>query len=83
MSENIFTPNEQTEIEALAQRRGFATLRAYMRSLIEQDADQHGELVALDEPSVDEIREGIKQGLREALRGEYVSLETLWSDDDE
>ena len=83
MSKNIFTPSEQNEIEALAQRRGFATLRAYMRSLIEQDAERHGEQVALDDPSADEIRDGIKQGLREALRGEYVSLETLWSDDDE
>lgn len=83
MSENIFTPSEQNEIEALAQRRGFTTLRAYMRSLIEQDAEQHGEQVTLDDPSADEIRDGIKQGLREAMRGEYVSLETLWSDDDE
>lgn len=83
MSDNIFTSREQDEIEAIARRRGFETLRDYMRSLIEQDAAQHGETVTLDEPSLDEIKAGIKQGLREAMRGEYISLETLWADDDE
>ncbi len=84
MSEKIFNANERSLIEALAQRRGFKTVRDYMRALVEQDAEQHGEVVSLgDAPSPDEIRAGIKQSLREALRGEYVSLETLWADDEE
>lgn len=84
MADKIFTTSEQDQIEALARRRGFKTVRDYMRALIEQDAAQHGESLPLeDERSAEEIGEGIKQGLREALRGEYVSLETLWSDDDE
>jgi hypothetical protein len=84
MSDKIFTSSEQRRLESLAQRRGFKTLRDYMRALLEQDAEQHGEVMPLDdEPSAEEIREGIKQGLREAARGEYVSLETLWADDDE
>ncbi|MFN8560360.1 MAG: hypothetical protein U0703_01700 [Anaerolineae bacterium] len=84
MADKIFTASEQNQIEVLARRRGFKTVRDYMRALIEQDAAQHGEALPLeDDHSAEEIGEGIKQGLREALRGEYVSLETLWSDDDE
>lgn len=84
MAEKIFTVNERRRIEALAQRRGFKTLRDYMRSLIEQDAETHGEAMPLeDDASAEALREGVKQGLREALHGDYVSLETLWSDDDE
>jgi hypothetical protein len=84
MSEKIFSSSERRLVEALAQRRGFKTLRDYMRSLIEQDAAQHGEAMPLDdELSAQDIGDSIKQGLREALRGEFVSLETLWLDDDE
>ncbi|MBI1259242.1 MAG: hypothetical protein GC204_17380 [Chloroflexi bacterium] len=84
MSEKIFSANERSVIEALAQRRGFKTLRDYMRALVEQDAEQHGEAVSLsEESSPEDLRAGIKQGLREALRGEHVSLETLWADDEE
>jgi hypothetical protein len=84
MAGKIFTSNEQRQLESLARRRGFNTAREYMRALLEQDAQQHGDVVPLDdEPSAEEIRAGIKQGLREALRGEYIPLETLWADDDE
>ncbi|MCC6801624.1 MAG: hypothetical protein IT319_01970 [Anaerolineae bacterium] len=84
MSDQIFTSSEQDQIEALARRRGFKTLREYMRALIDQDAVQHGEALPLDDEfAAEQLGEGIRQGLREALRGEYVSLETLWSDDDE
>jgi len=84
MSEKILTPDEQHRVAAVAQKRGFRSIRDYMRALIEQDAAQHGESAPLeDEPSPGEIRESVKQGLREAFRGEFLPLETLWSKDDE
>ena len=68
------TEEEEEQIKARAQARGFDDVNAYLKALIELDAD---------EPTLDEIRAGIKQGLREALRGDFVSLDQLWSDDDE
>jgi len=82
MPERIFTASERKAVEAQAHRRGFETLRDYMRTLIETDAAEHGEPPPLKRTHA-ELRDGIKQGLREALRGEQVPLETLWSDDDE
>ena len=50
MAEKIFTANEQKAIEALAHKRGFKSLREYMRSVIESDAKQHGSPYAQARP---------------------------------
>ncbi len=81
MSDTIFTADERKVVEARTRRRGFESLRDYMRALIDINAAEHGEPLPL-EPTRAEIREGIR-GLREALRGEQVSLETLRAGDAE
>lgn len=54
MSAQIFTPEEQAEMEAVARRRGFAELRAYIYTLVEQDAKAYGEAAART-PTLDEL----------------------------
>lgn len=36
----------------------------------------------VDDRSIDEIQEGIKESLRQAIRGQTVPLDSLWTDDD-
>jgi hypothetical protein len=54
MNAPVFTPQQQAEIEALARRRGFTELRAYIYTLVEADAKQHGESVTL-KPTLEEL----------------------------
>lgn len=54
MTTQIFTREEQAVVEALAHRRGFTDLRAYIYALVEEDAKQHGEDVAF-KPTLDEL----------------------------
>jgi len=68
------TEKERDQLKARAAARGFENVDDYLKTLIELDAD---------ESTLYDIRDGIKQGLREALRGEYLPLDSLWSDDDE
>jgi hypothetical protein len=48
MTDQIFTPEQEAELEALARRRGFTELRAYIYALVERDAEQHGEVSSLN-----------------------------------
>jgi hypothetical protein len=73
-SERIFTEDEQQEFEALAQRRGFSSLRGYMRALIKQDAEQHGEAVEIDDDLIDPV-EGFMEGWADAREGRVISHE--------
>ncbi len=68
------TSEERDQLETRALAQGFDSVDAYLKALIALD---------MVDPTPAEIRAGIKQGLREALRGEYVSLDTLWDDDDD
>lgn len=70
------TAEEHAQLETRARERGFTNIDDYLKSLIELDAEQ-------DDLSHAELRASIKQGFREALRGEYVPLDSLWRDDDE
>lgn len=69
------TEQDAQQLEALAQQEGFQTLAEYVRARI----------LALTSEDVDErnLRESVKQGLREALRGEFVPLDQVWEADDE
>ena len=40
---DLFNPEEQTMLEAYAQRRGFPSLRSYLWTLIRQEMDQDGD----------------------------------------
>ena len=84
MGAQSFTPDERKVVQAYARRRGFKSLREYMRSLIARDAQEHGEALLTDEePSHEEILAGIREGLEEALRGEGLPVETLWNEADD
>jgi hypothetical protein len=86
MTENIFTPDEQKQFEELARRRGFASLRRYVQTLIQQDAEQHGESVDIE--AGDELPdpvESFRAGWTQAMRGETLTEEEFWqavSDDE-
>ena len=76
MADNIFTSNERKTVEALARRRGFKSLRAYMRSLVKQDAEQHGEAVEIEaEDELIDPVESFKQGWADAHEGRTMSCE--------
>ncbi len=75
----VLSEEEHQRASQLAQQRGYTTLEAYVRALIDADAEQQG----IEHDTSLDIRTSIRQGLREAFRGEYVPLETLWTDDDE
>ena len=80
------TPQARQQIEALAQRRGYADLQGYLLALIESDAKAHGETVTLDEEETKEsLLDGFRQSWHEAMTGKTVPLSQLWDDanDDE
>lgn len=80
------SPEELERIQAQAQRRGYEDLPAYIRALIDADtADVDTDEDEDDERSLEDIKAGIKEALREALRGEYLTEEEFWKslDDDE
>jgi hypothetical protein len=79
MAEKIFTPDEHKQFEALAHRRGFKSLRKYVRSLIEQDAEQHGESVEVEAADeLDDPIESFREGWAQAMRGEGLTEEEFW-----
>jgi hypothetical protein len=75
------TEEQQSSLHELARRQGHSRLTDYVLALIEADARAHGvELELTPEP---DIRAELKEALRQAIYGETVPLETLWTDDDE
>ncbi len=80
MVENIFTDDELKRVEALAHKRGFTSMREYMHSLVDSDAASHGEMPLFEDINDDDdaIRAAIKQGYREALRGDVLTEEEFW-----
>lgn len=64
---------ERERIETQARERGFDDPAEYLRALIEADAEEED-----DDKDLADIREDIKQGLREAFRGEGIPLEEFW-----
>jgi hypothetical protein len=78
MTEKIFTKDERKAFEKLAQRRGFKSLRKYVQTLIQQDAEQHGEAVDIDmDDALDDPVESFRQGWAQAMRGEGTTFEEL------
>ncbi len=78
MTEKIFTKDERKELEKIAQRRGFKSLRKYVQTLIQQDAEQHGEKVAIEtDDELDDPIESFRQGWAQAMRGEGTTFEEL------
>lgn len=67
MTDKLFTEDEQKRYEAKARRRGFKTLRDYMRSLIERDVEQD-----------DDALEGFRIAWGQAMRGELLTEEEFW-----
>jgi hypothetical protein len=86
MAENIFTPEERKAYEELAQRRGFNTLRDYMHSLIELDAEQHGESIEVEDADLDDPVESFRRAWADAMEGRTMTLEefrrSMEEDDD-
>jgi hypothetical protein len=74
----IVSRETHDRIKEIAQHRGFDEPDDYLRALVEADAEEHGESAIFDE--VDVLSE-LKEGLRQALRGETVPLESLWETD--
>jgi hypothetical protein len=79
----FFDPKELEDLEAISQRRGYAEPREYLRALVDADAREHGESLPFEDDEGVDFRGELKEALRQALRGETVPLETLWTDDDE
>jgi hypothetical protein len=79
----FFDSKELEYLETIAQRRGYTEPREYLRALVDADAREHGEPVLSEGDEVVDIHGELKEALRQALRGETVPLESLWTDDDE
>lgn len=73
------TPEEHETLVQRSHEHGYERVDDYLRALALSEAEDDDP----DERSLEDIREGIKQGLREAMRGEYVPLDSLWTDDDD
>jgi hypothetical protein len=71
MTDNIFNANERKEYEALAHKRGFASLRDYMRALIQRDA----EAPAVEDDDLLDPEESFRIAWGQAMRGEGMSRE--------
>lgn len=87
--EVLFTETEFKALQALAQKRGFTSVRSYIRSLIEQDATQHSETApVMDDGNDGELGdpiENFREAWTQAQRGELLTEEEFWkavADDD-
>lgn len=65
------TLEQQKQIEEQARLRGYNAPADYLLALVEADA-------AVEEDDEVDIRAELKEGLRQALRGETVPLESLY-----
>jgi hypothetical protein len=76
MEEEIFTPDERKQFEALAHQWGFKSLREYVLTYIRQDIQQHGESVEVNaDDELDDPIESIKQGWADVREGRVMSHE--------
>lgn len=82
MTDQLFTTDERKKYEALAHKRGFETLRDYMRSLIQADVEEHD----VDEADLGDPAENFRIAWGQAMRGEFITLEefrhSMEEDDD-
>jgi Arc/MetJ-type ribon-helix-helix transcriptional regulator len=69
---------EHQRLERLAQRRGYANMDAYIRALIQTDAEQHGEPMLFDDE--EDIRIKFKRAFRDALHDDVLSEEQFWKE---
>lgn len=73
---NIFTAEERKALEEMAQRRGFKTVRAFVWTLVNQDARQHGETATIGaDDELDDPFESFKRGWEDAMKGRTMSRE--------
>lgn len=82
MTDKLFTSSERKEYEAIARRRGFQSLRDYMRALIERDTSTAED----DDDELLDPEESFRIAWGQAMRGEGMSREEfrrrMLSDDD-
>lgn len=69
------TTDERDRVVEIARERGFNTPDEYVRSLIEADAMENGEVDYEDDDET--ILEGIREGLRDALSGNVRPISEL------
>ena len=65
MAERMFTSNAYKVVEALAQKLGFSTLEDYLQTLFKIEAKEFDNATLSNEKSLENIRNGIKEGLRQ------------------
>lgn len=76
----LFDQEEMRRLEVIARKRGYSAPSDYLRALVNADAAGHNEYPLFeDEDDIEDIRESIKQGLREALDGQGVPIDEVWS----
>lgn len=85
MAERLFTSNERKAVESLARRRGFKSVREYMRALVEFDAERHGDPAPLEDDELGDPAESFRIAWGQVMRGELLTEEEFWKaiDDDE
>lgn len=76
ISTHLFTLEEVQALEDIARRRGYSSAALYLRYLVDVDAAENDEPLVFDDDDDDErIREGIKQGMKDALKGDVLTEE--------
>jgi hypothetical protein len=74
MTDKLFTSSERKEYEAIARRRGFQSLRDYMRTLIERDAEA---AEAEDDDELLDPEESFRIAWADAMEGRTLTYEEL------
>ena len=74
MTEKLFTADERKKFEELAHRRGFTTLRDYVKTLIQKDTEQNGGV----DDDLGAPTENFKRGWSQAMSGEVLTEEEFW-----
>ncbi len=75
MAERLFTSNERKAVESLARRRGFKSVREYMRALVEFDAKRHGDPAPLEDDELDDPAESFRRAWADAMEGRTMTYE--------
>jgi hypothetical protein len=73
-AENLFTPDERKSLETLAKRRGYPSLRSYVRALVAQDAESSGEPSVIQDDEDDPV-ENFRRAWADAMEGRVLSWE--------
>jgi hypothetical protein len=76
----LLDENEAEQVQKMAERRGFQTIRAYLRHLVDLDALEHDEAQLIEDqqdPTIEEINQMIREAEEDEKHGRLLTWEEL------